>query len=148
MTTLLTELTSGPLAQELAFDLASGNDGAVLQVLQRKDIPAKGSVTSHDIKAYMFAYGFWNAIKHGASVACEDTIDALTLFDSFDLSNPVYLSRLTQILDALVIEPLVPDFQETNKLAILALGDTLVSRAEQLDINVTVQDIAQVRELI
>lgn len=148
MTTLLEEITTGPLAEQIASDLASGNDGAVLAALTAKNIPAKGSVSSHDIKAFMFAYGFWNAIKHGASVACEDTIDALTIFDSFDLGNPVYLARLTQILDALVVEPLVPDFQEAHKLAILAMGDRLISRAEQIGLTITLQDIAQAKELI
>lgn len=141
--TLIQELTSGPLATELAPYIQTGNDGAILEVLNRKDIPAKGSVATSDIKAFLFAAGFWNTIKHSASLACEEAIDALTLFQTFELSKPVYLTRLTQVLDALVVEPLVPDFTESHKNMILAMGDILVSRAEQLGISPTIQDIAQ-----
>lgn len=142
MSTLSDELTLGPLAEELAPLISAGNVGGILTILARKDIPAKGTVTAHDIRAYLFAYGFWNAIKHGSSVACEDTMDALTIFDSFDLSNPVYLARLTQILDSLVVEPLVPDFAENHKADILAMGDTYISRLDQLGLTLTISDIA------
>lgn len=141
--TLLQELTAGPLAAELDPHIQFGNDGQVLEILNRKDIPAKGPVTTSDIKAFLFAYGFWNTIKHGQSLACEEAIDALTLFQTFELGNPAYLARLTQVLDALAAEPLVPDFTETHKNIILSMGDVLISRAEQLGINPTVQDIAQ-----
>lgn len=141
--TLLQELTSGPLATELAPYIQAGNDGAILEVLNRKDIPAKGPVATSDIAAFLFAAGFWNTIKHGTSLACEDAIDALTLFKTFELDKPAYLARLTQVLDALVIEPLVPDFTEAHKNMILAMGDSLISRADQLGISPTIQDIAQ-----
>lgn len=142
---LIDELTTGPLAMELAPLIADGNDSAVLSVLNRRDIPAKGPVTTSSIKAFLFAAGLWNTIKHGTSVACEDAVDALTLFDTFELGNPVYLARLTQVLDALVAEPLVPDFTETHKAMILAMGDMLISRAEQIGIQPTENDIAVAR---
>lgn len=141
--TLLDELTNGPLAAELAPLIADGKDGEVLAVLNRKDIPAKKPITSHSIRAFLFANKFWNPIKHGTSLACEETIDALTLFESFDIRVPVYYDRLVEVLTGLVAEPLVPTFTVDHKAAILAMGDTLISRAEQLGINPTIQDIAQ-----
>lgn len=144
MSILYDELTTGSLAQELASLIASGDDGAILSVLNRKDIPVKGVIKAHDIKAMLFAYGFWNAIKHNNSVACEDTVDALSIFDSFDLSNPVYLGRLVEILDGLVAEPLIPDFTEVHKQAILAMGDAFISRAEQLGLNLRAEDVRAV----
>lgn len=143
MTLLYDELTTGPLAAEIAPYIQQGSDGLILEALERRDIPSKGDLETSKIKAYLFALGFWNTIKHSSSLACEEAIDALTLFQTFELSNPVYLYRLTQVLDALVAEPLLPDFAEENKQAILSMGDILISRVDQLGIRVSIYDIAQ-----
>ena len=50
---LLDELTTGPLAAELAPLIAAGDDGAIYAALHRKDIVADGSVTAHDIQQYL-----------------------------------------------------------------------------------------------
>lgn len=143
--TLLDELTTGPLAQEIAPFLALSQDSKILEILNRKDIVSNGKVYTSDIKAFLFAAGFWNTIKHGSSMACEEAIDALTLFQEFHLDNPIYLSRLTQVLDALVLEPLIPDFTEEHKTIILSLGITLISRLDQIGLSVTENDIANAR---
>jgi len=140
---LADELTTGPLAAEIAPFITSGDDGAIAAILNRKDIPALGVVLSHDINAFLFAYGFWNGIKHGTSVACEDTVDALSIFNAFDLGNPVYLNRLTVILDGLVTEQIIPDFTDAHKTAILAMGDKLISRAEQMGLDCSIPAIAK-----
>jgi hypothetical protein len=144
MTTLLEELTSGPLAEELAPHIAVGADGVVAAILNRKDIPAKGKVASHDIRQYLMLVDLLIAIEASQQPACVAAKRALEVFPIFDLSNPMILGKFTQVLDGLVAEELIPDFTETNKLVILSLADTLISRAEQAGLgSVTIEQIAQ-----
>ena len=142
MTTLYDELTTGPLAAELAPLIAEGNDGVIVAVLNRKDIPGKKSITSHDIKAFFSVSGFYIPILDSPSLACREAILNLNLFESFDISNPAYLAKLTSILQGLVEEEMLPAFQQSHMDYVLALGDTFISRAEQLGINPSIQDIA------
>jgi hypothetical protein len=143
MTTLLEELTSGPLAAELAPHIAAGADGVVAAILNRQDIAAKGKVASHDIRQYLMLVDLLIAIEASPQPACVAAKRALEVFPIFDLSNPMILGKFTQVLDGLVAEELIPDFTETNKAVILSLADTLISRAEQAGLgNVTIEQIA------
>jgi hypothetical protein len=144
MTTLLEELTSGPLAAELAPHIQAGADGVVAAVLNRADIPAKGKVASHDIRQYLMLVDLLIAIEASQQPACVAAKRALEVFPIFDLSNPMILGKFEQVLDGLVDETLIPDFTEVNKAVILSLADTLISRAEQAGLgNVTIEQIAQ-----
>lgn len=141
---LLEELTTGPLAVELAPLITAGNDGAILAVLNRQDISAKGKVSAHDIREYLMVENLlWMAIKDSPTLACKATIEALAMFETFDLNNSKRLAMFTQVLEGLVQDNLVPDFTEQNKVDLLAMGDVLISRAEQLGISPTITDIAQ-----
>jgi hypothetical protein len=131
MTTLLEELTTGPLAAELAPHIAAGADGVVAAILNRADIPAKGKVLSHDIRQYLMLVDLLIAIESSSQPSCVAAKRALEVFPIFDLSNPMILGKFTQVLDGLVAEELIPDFTEVHKLTILSLADTLISRAEQ-----------------
>jgi len=131
MTTLAEELTSGTLAAELAPHIAAGADGVVAAILNRRDIPAKGSVSSHDIRQYLMLVDLLIAIEASPQPACIAAKRALEVFPIFDLSNPMILGKFTQVLDGLVAEALIPDFTETHKAVILSLADTLISQAEQ-----------------
>lgn len=137
------ELTTGPLASELATLISAGDDSAILAVLSRKDIPAKRPVTAHDIRQYLMLADLLLPIEASNAATCVATKRALEVFESFDLRNPVILAKFTQILDGLVAETLIPDFTEQHKADILSLGDTMISRVGQLGITVTIQDIAQ-----
>jgi hypothetical protein len=128
---LLEELTTGPLAAELAPHIATGADGVVAAILNRADIPAKGKVASHDIRQYLMLVDLLIAIEASPQPACVAAKRALEVFPIFDLSNPMILGKFTQVLDGLVAEDLIPDFTEVHKLTILSLADTLISRAEQ-----------------
>jgi hypothetical protein len=144
MTTLLEELTSGPLAAELAPHIAAGADGVVAAILNRQDIAAKGKVASHDIRQYLMLVDLLIAIEASPQPACVAAKRALEVFPIFDLSNPMILGKFTQVLDGLVAEDLIPDFTEVHKLTILSLADTLISRAEQAGLgHVTIEQIAQ-----
>ena len=131
MTTLADELTTGPLAAELAPHIAAGADGVVAAILNRKDIPAKGKVLSHDIRQYLMLVDLLIAIESSAQPSCVAAKRALEVFPIFDLSNPMILGKFEQVLDGLVAEDLIPDFTEVHKAVILSLADTLISRAEQ-----------------
>jgi hypothetical protein len=130
MTTLSDELTTGPLAAELAPLITAGEDGSILAVLNRKDIPGKVPIISHAIKAFFSAYGFRIPIMDSASLACRETTVNLSDFDSFDMRNPLYEAKLTSILQGLVDEPLIPDFMQEHMDYVLSLGDALKSRVE------------------
>jgi len=129
---LADELTSGPLAVELAPHISAGADGVVAAILNRKDIPAKGKVLSHDIRQYLMLVDLLIAIESSSQPSCVAAKRALEVFPIFDLSNPMILGKFTQVLDGLVAEDLIPDFTETHKLTILSLADVLISRAEQV----------------
>jgi len=144
MTTLADELTTGPLADELAPHIAAGADGVVAAILNRADIPAKGKVLSHDIRQYLMLVDLLIAIESSSQPSCVAAKRALEVFPIFDLSNPMILGKFEQVLDGLVAEDLIPDFTETHKLTILSLADTFISRAEQAGLgNVTIEQIAQ-----
>jgi len=141
---LAEELTSGPLAEELAPHIAAGADGVCAAILNRADIPAKGKVLSHDIRQYLMLVDLLIAIESSAQPSCVAAKRALEVFPIFDLSNPMILGKFTQVLDGLVAEELIPDFTEEHKAVILSLADTLISRAEQAGLgNVTIEQIAQ-----
>lgn len=140
---LYSELTTGPLAAEIAPHIASGDDGAILEILHRKDILAKGSVTSHDIRQYLMLQDLLLSIESSTAIAGLATARALEVFPVFDLSNPVILAKFEAVLDGLVAETLIPDFTAQHKADLLALGDVLVSRADQIGYPVTVETIAQ-----
>lgn len=141
---LIDELTTGPLAAEIAPHIASGADGEIAAILNRSDIPAKGRVSSHDIRQYLMLVDLLIAIEASPAPACIAAKRALEVFHIFDLSDPMILGKFSQVLDGLVAEDLIPDFTEQHKATILSLADTLVSRAEQIGVGqVTIQQIAQ-----
>ena len=131
MTTLAEELTTGPLAAELAPHITAGADGVCAAILNRADIPAKGKVAAHDIRQYLMLVDLLIAIEASSQPACVAAKRALEVFPIFDLSNPMILGKFTQVLDGLVAEELIPDFTEVHKAVILSLADTFISRAEQ-----------------
>ncbi len=141
--TLHDELTTGPLAVELAPLIQAGNDSAILAVLNRRDIPAKGKVSAHDIQQYLMLHDLLLAIESCPAQSCQATKRALDIFPTFDLANPAILTKFTAILTGLEQEVLIPDFTTQHKADLLALGDVLISRAEQIGISPSITDIAQ-----
>lgn len=140
---LLDELTTGPLAAELAPLIAAGDDGAIYAALHRKDIVTDGSVTAHDIQQYLMLCDLLIPIEESTAASCKTATRALSLFPVFRTNIPEVKAKLISVLDGLVAETLIPDFTETHKATILAMAQTTVSRAEQIGVNPTIQDIAQ-----
>lgn len=141
MFSLYDELTTGPLAAEIAPFFTARNNAAIANIMNRKDIPAKDKLLSHDIKQYLSLIGLRLPIIDSPAQSCREAQQALDDFESFDLSNPMILAKFTVILDGLVAEILIPDFTETHKLTILGMADKLISRAEQLGITVSENSI-------
>lgn len=145
---LATELSTGPLAQEIAPHLASGNDGAIYGILTRKDIERLGRISAHDIKQYFSLIDLRLPILDSTAPSCRAVTLALEDFPIFDLTIPEVQTKFVSMLDALVAETLIPDFTETHKNTILYLATETVSRADQLKLNVSIENIAQARGLI
>ena len=140
---LKAEIQTGPLAAELAPYIASGNDTAIADALNRRDITANGHVSSHDIRQYLMLVDLLLAIESSPAPACIAAKRALEVFPVFDLSNQMIFVKFSQVLDGLVAESLIPDFTEVHKATILGLASTTVSRAEiVLGQPVSVTDVA------
>jgi hypothetical protein len=138
---LIEEITAGPLAAEITPYIASGDDAAIADTLNRRDIPAKKSVSAHDIRKYMMLNDLLLQIELSTEFPCIATKRALEVFETFDLSDALVLSKFTGMLDALMTTS--TGFATTHKAALLELGDTLVSRADLLGLTVTPTDVAQ-----
>lgn len=127
--TLLEELTTGPLATELIIPIINGDEVLIASVLNRKDIPSKKPIMTHDIYQYLTLVDLLISIEDSPALSCKIATRALSIFDSFDIRNPMILGKLDSVLDGLVAETLIPDFTETNKATILSLGNSLTSRS-------------------
>lgn len=142
MSVLSEEIISGPLAVELAPFVAEGNDGAIVAILTRKDVPAVGVIQTADIRRYLFLNGLLLKIEEKSTEARKQTARALELFPFFTLSSALDLMAFTGLADALIADTDL-GFTETHKAELLAIAGTLVSRADILGITVTIQDVAQ-----
>lgn len=134
MSQLYDELTAGPLAAELAPFVAARNDAAIVDTMNRKDITVAGNLSVHDVKQYVSLISLRLPILESTAQSCKEFNLALEDFkdSGFDLSNPIILGKITQVLDALVAETLIPDFTNEHKLTLLSLGNKIVSRADQI----------------
>ena len=142
MNDLQIELTTGVLAGEIAPYIISGNDAAIVEIMNRRDITVTGVLSSHDIKQYLSLVGLRLPIMDSSAPTCREATQALTDFEVFSLDNPTILAKFTAILDGLVAETLIPDFTETHKATILYLANKQISRAEQLGMIIDITSIA------
>jgi hypothetical protein len=145
MTNLNQELTAGPLAEEIAPYILSGQDGVILSILNRKDISRLGKISSHSIKQYFSLIDLRIPIKDSQAASCRAVSLALEDFPTFDLTIPEVQAKFIAMLDDLVEEELIPDFTEVHKATLLYLATETISRAEELGINPTENDIAVAR---
>lgn len=144
MTILSDEIATGPLAAELAGFVTSGLDGMVAEVLNRKDIPVNGTLSWSDFSAWAAATGVRADIDDWKISANRSVrAIALTLLDGLQRgegSIDFSLQSIQGMLNALVAFNLL---STDDKTSLLAAGSKLISRAEQLGITVTIQDVAQ-----
>jgi hypothetical protein len=128
------------LKQEIqARDLT--DDAEIVELFNVKSVPAKKAIETKLIKQYLVLRDLRVAIKNGTSVACQQVNLALDDFETFDCSNPMILAKLTQVLDDLIADTLVPAFVQADKDYILSLADTQISLAESLGLVVTPETV-------
>lgn len=141
--TLYNELTTGPLAAEIAPHIETGNDGAIVEILNRRDIPSYGWITAADLNT-------WFAL-HNA-----EYINVKTL--AMDTQSPFYAAAnaLLNCLSGSVGENALnlaapeitafvdswPFVDQQSKTDLLAKGQKMISRAEQLGITVSENAVA------
>ena len=143
MTDLKTEIQSGPLAAELAQHVAAGNDAAIADILNRRYILVTGCVDRATFAMWCGSTGLRAAIQdHAGNAASPLRAIALTLLDflqggvapSLDLAKPANLGMLAAWVAAGAITP-------EQRTELMEMATHVISRAEQLGINITDMDI-------
>jgi len=123
------------LSNELALPAYSGlSDVDAAALLNDPVLAILQPIQCYSIRRYMLLVGQWLDLKRSTSDAAEIARDALEEFDQFDITDPTVLAVLGNILDGLVDDAALSNFDATNKATILAMGDTTESRAQELGI--------------
>jgi hypothetical protein len=142
---LLDELTTGPLAAELAPLLADGDDTAIYNVLHRADITVNGAIAVNDFAIWAASTGLRAAIAdHADNIASPLRSIALTLLDllqgnlapNLDFGNAANVTMLEAWVTAGALT-------EAQRDELLTLSQKLISRAQQAGIAATLTDIRQ-----
>lgn len=80
-------------------------------------------IPTTEIVKYLMLFDKWLPIKESADVAAKKTIDAFTIFDSFNFSDPktgaLVKNKLSEMMDNLVTATLI---NAADKAAIMAMG--------------------------
>ncbi|MBK7364947.1 MAG: hypothetical protein IPI97_08090 [Nitrosomonas sp.] len=119
------------LQAKIVADHAADTAEQISAALNAKTIATKQPISTADIKKYLLLNGVWLAIKTSANPVAVTAMDALALFEAFNVQESNVQAMLVQIMDGLIAANLTPAFTATHKAAVLAMGDTLVSWADQ-----------------
>lgn len=135
------------LRSELQLSTYAGlSDEAVAGLLNAKTINAKQAIHALDIQKYLMLNDLLLVIENGTSSLALAATRALEIFDSFDTADSQVSAKFMAILDGLVADTTIPGFTEADKTAILAMGDTTISRATELGLPVVeVRHVAEAR---
>jgi hypothetical protein len=117
------------------------DDAAIVEYFNTPSVAAKGSIETKLIKQYLILRDLRVAIKNGTSVACQQVNLSLDDFETFDCSNPMILAKLSQVLDDLIADNLVPAFVQADKDYILSMADTLITPAQSLGLTVNFETV-------
>ena len=144
--TLLEEINTGPLAEELAPLVTANDYRGIANALNRKDIVTAGSITVNKFAIWCAETGMRSAIADQAANASSPLRSiALTLLDllqgnltpaSLDLS----IAQNVEMLHAWVLAGLLTTEQEQE---LITLSQTLISRAEQIGLTVDANLVAE-----
>lgn len=140
MSLLRDELLSGPLSEELAELVEQNEHGLILAAFERADIPAKKALETAEIKRYLLLHNLYLPILDATNDTCRVAIAALEEFEYFHLNETDVLSMFTNILNALITDGKIT---QTDKDNLLAMGDTYISRADELDFPISIPLIAE-----
>jgi len=143
-TELYNELTTGPLAAQIASHIASGDDGAIYSIMHTKDIPSVQSINANEFAIWTVTTGQRAVIEDTASttndplrsvaLALQDLLRG-NLNQMLDLSNPSIIALTQAWRDG-------GKMTQADYDSLLAIGTKLISRAEQLNDSITIQQIA------
>lgn len=125
LSVLKSELTDDPNV----VGYSGMTDQECLASLQLKDIPTNLTIQTKDIEMYLESVDKLYTIRNHASDAAKKVTQVFDRFDSFDMTNTYDDAVLNARLDAMVTATVI---SQAEKDLILALGDTLISRADQL----------------
>lgn len=113
--------------QDSAYTALSDTDAA--NALNAQTIASKTTVAAHDIRKYLMLVDKLLPIEASSLNSAVAATRALEIFPTFDLAESAVETKLIAVLDALITDGLIDG---TDKSAILALGDKLISRATEL----------------
>jgi len=139
---LLDEITNGPLALELADALASGDDVAICAALNSKDIPSQGWISVADFETWCASndaeYKRIEALSRDETSpfysAANSLLRRLSVQNTENAIN-TGAPPIASLLDAW------PYVDANSKESLLALGRTLISRAEQLGEHISLKNV-------
>ena len=147
-TALYTELTTGPLAAQIAPYLASGDDGIIHVILTTKNISVTGDISANDFADWSAATGLRAVIQDRANTPGDPLrSSALALLDLLqgNLQQTLRLSKpaLQALFQAWVTTGAITQAQHDS---LITLAQTNISRADQLPgIDVSIPAIAAAR---
>lgn len=146
---LKTEITSGPLATELAPLVAAGNDGKVAAILNDKRYTRTERVPLRDIVRYLLDNGVWlTIVDKAAEQAVSPAKSSARMFievqkmgfvESLDMSRPSSQGMLSALVAA-------GTMTAAHQAAITNMGFVPASRAEVMGLGtITPQMVAEAR---
>lgn len=138
---------------ELKAEIASQpyvglDEVGIADALNARNLSGPRETRSLDIIRALFLRGKWSAAKIKAAqgdLAATTLVDALTLFNSFDMTDATYRTAIQAALEA---NTQTGTLTQDDVDAIMALGNQPISRAEQLwgnDTLVTSGDVSRAR---
>lgn len=142
--TLLTEIENGPLAAEIAPHSAIGSDQAIADILNRRDIPVPGTITTNDFVVWAASSGQRAVIEDTAAdtqdplrsiaLALQDLVRG-NLQQGLDFARPETVAMADAWLTA-------GKMDQTDYDALMTASQKLISRAEQVGLHVDSQAVA------
>mgnify|MGYP003384020329 CR=1 FL=1 len=135
------------LREELALPAYSAmTDAEALAALNASSIPAAQPIQKSAIREYLRVTGSWLQLKRSTSDAAELAMDSINEDGAYDTGSALVLAKLTEVLDGVAADGAVPAFLGPNRDAILAFGQRLITRAEELQLgHVRLGHITQAR---
>ena len=132
---LRAELTDDPLS----IGYASMEDSEIAAALNDASRPGKREVVASDVRMYVLLHGLWptitavaagstNPVHKGTALTILQTLGAGS-FDVIRMNNPAIAAGVGQMLATMVEAGAI---SETNRAEMVAMGDALVSRAQEL----------------
>ena len=139
MTILKTELANDPLGR----GYAAMTDEERFTSLQLENIPAKGSIATHDIQIYYEFINVLYTIRSHTGDAAKHVTMVFDQFDHFDMSNTNQETVLTANLQSIVTAGVISQAQMD---VVIDYGDILVNRLTELGIaSTTINDVTRAR---